>query len=72
MSKKYVALTSIQIMSNRKEKNFGDKIKNSAKIKAYTTSFWLIIKKIKIITLMMSMEKQIIQKAILKRAHNIS
>lgn len=39
MAKKVVTLISIQMISNRKQKNFGDKTKNSAKIKANTTHF---------------------------------
>lgn len=53
MDKKFVALISIQIMKNGKQKNFGDKTKNSVKIKANTIHFWLIMKEIQIMILMM-------------------
>ena len=48
------------MMSNERHKNFGDKIKNSAEIKVNTMYFWLIIKGIQMMTLMMIMKKQII------------
>lgn len=44
VAKKAIALISIQTMSNEKQKNFGDKIKNFEEIKANTIFFWLIIK----------------------------
>ena len=48
--KKVVALINIQIISNRRQKNFGDKIENSAKIKPNITLFWPIIKRIQMMT----------------------
>lgn len=45
--KKVVTLTNIhQMINNGKKKNFGNKIKNFAKIKANTMHFWLIINEI--------------------------
>ena len=58
--KKVVALISIQTMSNRRQKNFGDKTKNFVEIKANTIHFWLIIKAIQMIILMISMKNHII------------
>lgn len=72
MVKKIVALINIQTMSNERQKNFGDKTENFVEIKANTTHFWLIMKEIQIMTLMMSMKKQIIQKILTKIANNMS
>ena len=72
IEKKVIALISIQTMSNGRQKNFKDKTDNSAEIKANTMQFWLIMKEIQIITLMMSMKKQIIQKRMMKIARNMS
>ena len=57
VEKKVVVLISIQTISNGKQKNFGDETENSAKIKANTMHFWLIIKEIQIIILIMLMKK---------------
>ncbi len=46
VAKKVIALISIQTMSNKRQKNFGDETENSAEIKANTTHFWLIMKRI--------------------------
>ncbi len=72
VEKKVVALISIQTISNGRQKNFGDATENSAEIKANITHFWLIIKGIQIMTLMMSMKKQIIQKTMTKIARSMS
>lgn len=58
--KKIVALISISIMSNRKQKNSGDKIKNFVEINLNTTHFSMIMKGIQMMTMMISMKKQII------------
>lgn len=42
--KKVITLTNIQIITNKRQKNFGNKTKNFKKIKTNTTYFWLIIK----------------------------
>lgn len=39
MAKKVVTLANIQIRSNEKQKNFGDKTENSMEIKVNTTYF---------------------------------
>ena len=57
MAKRVVLLISIQTMSNGRQKDFGDKTENFVEIRASTTHFWLIIKGIQIMTLMMSMKK---------------
>ena len=59
-------------MSNGKQKNFKNKTKTFVEIKTNTRHFWLIMKGISMITLMMSTKKQIIQKTMTKIAHNIS
>lgn len=46
VAKKVIILISIQIMNNKKQKNFRDKIEHFIKIKANTIHFWLIIKEI--------------------------
>lgn len=43
-----------------KVKNFGDKIENSVKIKVNIMHFWLIMNKIQMMTLRISIKKQII------------
>ena len=58
-------------MNNRKLKNFRNKTKNSAKIKANIMHFWLIMKEIQMMILMMSIKKQIIQKTMTKIAYNM-
>lgn len=50
--KKVVTLIKIQAMSNKRQKNFGDKTKNSAEIKAITTHCWQIMKGIQTIKMM--------------------
>ena len=66
IAKKAVTLTSIWMMSSRKQKSFRNKTKNSAEINANTTHSWLIMKEIQIrtgiqiMTLMITMKKQII------------
>ena len=57
VEKKVVALMSILKKKNRKQKNFRNKTKNFAEIKANTTHFWLIIKEIQIIILIISIKK---------------
>lgn len=47
-------------MSNRKQKNFGDKIKNFVEINPNTTYFLMIMKGIQMMIMMMSIKKQII------------
>lgn len=71
VAKKIVALISIQTMSNERQKKFRDETENSAEVKVNTMHFWLIIKRIQIMTLMMSMKKQIIQKTMIKIARNM-
>ena len=39
VAKKVITLMNIQIMNNRKQKNFGDKTENSAEIKANIMHF---------------------------------
>ena len=56
------------MMSNKKQKNFRDKTEISAEIKVNTMHFWPIMKRIQMMTLIMSMKKQIIQKTITKIA----
>ncbi len=72
MEKRVVVLVSIQTMTNGRQKKFRDKTENFAGIKVNTTYFWLIMKGIQMMTLMMSMKKQIIQKTITKIARNMS
>ncbi len=60
VKKNIFALINIQTMSNGRQKNFEDETENFAEIRANTTYFWLIIKGIEMMTLMMSMKKQII------------
>ncbi len=57
VAKKVVALISIQTISNKRQKNFGDKTNISAEIKANTMHFWLIMKGIQVMILMMLMKK---------------
>lgn len=57
VAKKIITLTSIQIINNGKQKNFCNKIKNFAEINANTTYFWLIIKEIQVIILIMTIKK---------------
>lgn len=47
MVKKVVTLISIQIMSNKRQKNFRDKTENFVEIKTNTIYFWLIMKKLR-------------------------
>ena len=72
VAKKVVALINIKTMSNKRQKNFGDKTENFVEIRAKTTHFWLIMKGIQMITLIMSMKKQIIQKIMMKIVRNMS
>lgn len=53
------------------QKNCGDKTKNFVEIKINTTHFWLIVKSIQMIILMMSMKKEIFQKTMTKIMYNI-
>lgn len=71
MAKKIVTLISLQTINNRKQKNFEDKIENFVKIRVNTIHFWLIIKEIQMMTLMMSIKKQIIQTIIMKIVYNM-
>lgn len=48
--KKIVTLANIQMMSNRRQKNFGEKTENFMEIKVNITHFWPIIKGIQMIT----------------------
>lgn len=70
--KKVITLINILIISNGKQKNFEDKIKNPAEIKANIRHFWLIIKGIEMIILMIIIKKQIIQMTMIKITYNIS
>lgn len=60
VAKKVVALTNIQMMNNKRYKNFGGKTENFAKIKANTMLFLLIMRGIRRMILIISMKKQII------------
>lgn len=71
VAKKVVTLISIQTMSNRRQKNFRDKTKNFMEIKANIIHFWLIMKGIQMIILMMLIKKQIIQKTMTKIVRNM-
>lgn len=71
VAKKVVFLISIQTISNEEQNNFGDETKNSVKIKINTIHFWLIIKGIQMMTLMMSIKKQIIQRTMTKIVSNM-
>lgn len=55
VAKKIIALINIQTMSNRRQKNFGDKTENFIEIKVNIIHFWLIMKGIPKMTLIMSM-----------------
>lgn len=68
---KVVTLASIQMMNNRRQKSFKNKNKNFAKINANTIHFWLIMKRILIITLIMTMKKQIIWTTMTKTLLNL-
>lgn len=71
VKKKVIPLMSTQTISNRMRKNFGDKIKNFARISANITNFWLIRNEILMMILMVSIKKQIIPKIMAKIAHNM-
>ena len=60
VAKKVIALIDIQTMNNGKQKNFGDKTKNSVEVKANRTYFSRIMKGIQMMILIMSIKKQII------------
>lgn len=60
MIKKIVVLTSIWMISSRKQKNFANKTENSIEIKRIIWHFWLIMKGIQKMILMMLIKKQII------------
>ena len=47
-------------MSNKRQKNFKDKTENFVEIKTNTTHFWLIIKEIQMMILIILIKKQII------------
>lgn len=68
---KVVTLASIQMMNNRRQKSFKNKNKNFAKINANIIYFWVIMKRILIITLIMTMKKQIIQTTMTKALLNL-
>ena len=72
VEKKIVAIINIKIISNRSQKNFRDEAKNIVEIKANTIHFWLIIKGIQMMILMISMKKQIIETTITKIIYIIS
>lgn len=61
VAKKIVTLTRIQMINNKKQRNFEKENKNFMQINVNITYFWLILKKIQMRTLMMGMKKQIIQ-----------
>ena len=71
VEKKVVTLINIQIINNKRQKNFENKIENSTEIKANIMHFWLIIKRIQMMILMILIKKQIIQKTIIKITCNI-
>lgn len=71
VAKKVVALIKIQTIKNRRQKNFKDKTKNFVKIRANKMHFWLIIIEIQIMTLMILMKIQIIQKIMTKIVYNM-
>lgn len=51
IKKKVLILISIQTINNKKQKNFGNKIENFAKIKVNIIHFQLIIKEIQMMTI---------------------
>ena len=57
VAKKIVTITSIQMMNNRRQKNFGDKIKNFTEIKVNIIYIWLIVKQIQMMILLMIVKK---------------
>lgn len=67
-AKKVVPLINIQTISNGRQKNFENKTENFVEIKANTTHFWLIMKGIQMMILIMSIKKQITQKTMAKIA----
>lgn len=62
MIKKIVALISIESMSNRKKKNFRDKTENFIKIKTNIIYFWLIIKGIYKMTLIILIKNKLFRR----------
>lgn len=60
VTKKIITLISIQIMSNKKQKNIGDETEIFVKIISNITHVWLIINRISMITIVISIKKQII------------
>lgn len=60
VAKKVITLINIETINNKKQKNFGNNTKNYTEIKANTTYYWLVIKKIQMMILMMTIIKLII------------